>query len=216
MGLKDLFKSKAERDKEVRKTLRQKKRQAERVVEGVKERIDGLKNDRDKSWAEARKYLTAGQKGAAQRCLQSVRADEQIMDQLEKKRWVFDRRLTKLDMAKTDQEFIQALSEISALIDIDPEAVAEGLDEVEDKLDEQQDIDSIWNKAYDKEMVGVESKATDTIPTVEEMMKSLEDEVVADVRGDKIVGTESSGGSTINEEIGKGREKLRKLMEDDK
>jgi len=55
---------------------------------------------------------------------------------------------------------------------------------------------------------------TDMIPTVEEMMSNLEDEVAADVRGNKIVETEPSGGSKIQEEIGEGREKLKKLLED--
>ncbi len=216
MGIGDLFKSKNEREKEERKKRRKAFRDAENAVDSVKDRIGGLKSERDKSWAEAREYLKAGQKAAAQRSLQSVRASEMMMDQLEKKRWVFDQLLTKLEMSKTDQEFSQALGAINAVVEIDPEAVADVLDEVQDKLGEQLDIDKIWNKAYDKEMVGVESKMTDMIPSVEDMMKNLEDEVVADVRGDKIVETESSGGSKVSEEIGEGREKLKKLLEDDK
>jgi len=215
MGLGDLFKSKAEREKELRKERRKAFRQAENAVDAVKDRVRSLKAERDNSWAEAREYLKAGQKGAAQRSLQSVRANELIVDQLEKKRWVFDQLLTKLEMSKTDQEFSQSLGAIDAVVNIDPEAVADVLDEVQDKLGEQLDVDKVWNKTFDREMAGVE-KASDTIPSVEDMMKDLEDEVVADVRGSKVVESEASGGSRINEEIGEGREKLKKLLEVDK
>ena len=66
-------------------------------------------------------------------------------------------------------------------------------------------------------LAGVE-KASDSIPTGEDMMKDLEDEAVADVRGSKVAETvsESSGGSKVSEEIGEGRKRLKELMEDDK
>ena len=216
MAIGDLFKSKGEREKEERKKRRKAFRDAESAVDAVKDRVNGMKGERDKAWKEARQYLKDGNKSAAQRSLQSVRANEMMMLQLEKKRWVFEQLLTKLEMSKTDQDFSQALSAINTVIKIDPEAVADVLDEVQDKLGEQFDIDKIWEKSYDKEMVGVEGKMTDTIPTVEDMMKDLEDEVVADVRGGKVTETESSGGSKVSEEIGEGREKLKRLLEDEK
>lgn len=216
MSFKDIFKSKSTREKEARKKRRKAFRDAERAVESVQERTDKLKSERDSNWAEARSYLKAGQKAAAQRSLQTVRANEMIIDQLEKKRWVFDQLLTKLEMSKTDQEFTQSLKAIDAVVEIDPEAVADVMDEINDKLGEQLDVDKIWNKTFDKEMAGVESKMTDSVPTVEDMMKNLQDEVAADLRGDKIVEGTGEGGSKLAEEISESREKLRKLMEEDK
>ena len=216
MALGDLFKSHKERDKELAKKRRKAFRDAENAVDTVKDRVRKLKAERDKAWKEARQYLKDGQKSAAQRGLQSVRANEMMMDQLEKKRWVFEQLLTKLELSKTDQDFTVALKAINTVIEIDPEVVADVLGEVQDKLGEQVDIDKIWNKEYDKEMAGVENKMTDTIPTVEDMMKDLEDEVVADVRGNKVTGTESSGGSKLSEEIGEGRRKRNDLLEEDK
>ena len=217
MALGDLFKSKKEREKEDRKRRRKAFRDAENAIDTVKARIGTMKADRDKAWAEARQYLKAGQKAAALRCLQSVRAGELMMDQLEKKRWVFQQLTTKLELARTDQEFSGALAAINTVIEIDPEVVADVLSDVQDKLGEQVDVDKIWNQMYDKEMAGVE-KVSDFIPSVEDMMQDLEDEVVADVRGSKIAETvsESSGGSKVSEEIGEGRKRLKELMEDDK
>lgn len=216
MAFKDIFKSKSTREKEARKKRRKAFRDAESAVESVQERIDKLKSERDSNWTEARGYLKAGQKAAAQRSLQTVRANEMIIDQLEKKRWVFDQLLTKLEMSKTDQEFTQSLKAIDAVVEIDPEAVADVMDEINDKLGEQMDVDKIWNKTFDKEMAGVENQMSDTIPTVEDMMKNLEDEVAADLRGDKIVEGSGEGGSKLAEDISESREKLRKLMEEEK
>ena len=216
MALGDLFKSQKERDKELAKKRRKAFRDAENAVDAVKDRVDKLKAERDTAWAGARRYLKDAQKAAAQRNLQSVRASEMIIDQLEKKRWVFEQLLTKLELSKTDQEFTAALSAINTVMQIDPETVADVLDEVQDKLGEQVDIDKIWTKAYDKEMAKVENKMTDSIPSVEDMMQDLEDEVVADVRGGKVPEKESSGGSTFSEEIGEGRRKLNDLLEEDK
>ncbi len=218
MALGDLFKSKKELEQEKNRNRRKAFREAENAVDAVKDRVKGLKNERDKSWKEARQQLKDGNKSASQRCLQSVRASEMMINQLEKKRWVFDQLLIKLEMSKTDQDFTQALSAINTVVEIDPEAVADVLDEVQDKLGEQVDIDKIWDKSYEKEMTGVETKMTDTIPTIDDMMKDLEDEVVADVSNGKIGEKvkDTSGGSSISEEIGKGREKLKRLMEDEK
>jgi hypothetical protein len=217
MALGDLFKSKKDREKELRKQRRKAFRDAENAISTVNGRVESTKADRDKAWAEARQYLKAGQKGAAQRSLQTVRANELIIDQLEKKNWVFKRLTTKLELARTDQEFSQSLAAINVVVEIDPEAVADVLDDVQDKLGEQGDVDKIWSKMYDSEMAGVE-EVSDTIPSVEDMMTDLEDEVVADVRGGKITDTvsESSGGSKVSEEIGEGRKRLNDLLEEDK
>ncbi len=218
MSVSDLFKSKKEREKEERKKRRKAFRDAEKSVDSVKDRINSMKSERDKSWGEARKYLKDGQKGASQRCLQSVRASEMMVNQLEKKRWVFEQLMIKLDLAKTDQEFSGALQAINTVVNIDPEQVADVLDEVQDKLGEQLDVDKLWNNVYEKEMTGIENQETDIIPSVDDMMKNLEDEVVADVRGDKITEkvSKTSGGSKMSDKIGEGRRKLNALLEEDK
>ncbi len=79
MGIGDLFKSKKEREKEVRKQRRKAFRDAESAVDAVKDRVRGMKSERDKAWAEARQYLKDGNKAAAQRSLQGVRANEVMM-----------------------------------------------------------------------------------------------------------------------------------------
>jgi hypothetical protein len=215
MGLGDLFKSKQERERDEAKKRRKAFRDAENAVDVVKDRIAKLKKDRDKSWAEARQYLKDGQKASAQRCVQAVRASEMLMSKLEMKRWVFEQLLSKLELAKSDQDFAQALNAINTVVQIDPDAVADVLDEVQDKLGEQVDTDKIWEKMYGKEMDGVETQMTDTVPPIEDMLKQLEDEVAEDIgagRSSKKTQKESE----ISDQIGEARSRLKKLMEDEK
>ncbi|MBN1506056.1 MAG: hypothetical protein JW955_04375 [Sedimentisphaerales bacterium] len=215
MGLGDLFKSKREREREEAKKRRKAFREAESAVDIVRERIGKLQKDRDKAWAEARQYLKDGQKGGAQRCLQSVRANELLMSKLEMKRWVFEQLLSKMELAKSDQDFAQALSAIDMVVKIDPEVVANVLDEVQDKLGEQVDTDKIWERMYGKEMEGVANQMTDVIPTTDEMMKQLQDEAAADIGTARPARQmEQDGG--VKDQITDARSRLKKLMEDEK
>lgn len=218
MAIRDLFKSKEERDREEQKKRRKAFREAEGAVDVVKERVGKLKKDRDKSWNEARQYLKDGQKAAAQRCLQTCRASEMLMTKLEMKRWVFEQLLSKLELAKSDQDFTKALGAINTVVKIDPEAVADVLGEVEDKLGEQVDTDKIWEKMYGKEMEGVETKMTDVIPSIEDMEKQLQDEVAEDISQDRPSKKKEKTGTdpTVKDRIGGSKERLRKMMEDDK
>ncbi len=214
-----LFMSKKEREREESKKRRKAFREAEGAVDAVKDRITKLKKDRDKAWTEARQYLKDGQKAAAQRNLQTVRASEVMMGKLETKRWVFEQLLTKLDLAKTDQDFTGALAAINTVIKIDPEAVADVLGEVQDKLGEQVDVDRIWEKTHNKEMEGAEAQMTDTIPTTEDMMKQLTDEVAVEIGGSGggvRVAEEGQAGSSVKQQIGEGRRRLKDLLEGDK
>lgn len=216
MALDDLFKSKQERINRDAKKRRKAFREAENAVDVVKERIGRLKKDRDKAWGEARQYLKDGQKAAAQRGLQTVRASELLMSKLEMKRWVFEQLLSKLELAKSDQDFSRALSAINTVVKIDPEAVANVLGEVEDKLGEQVDTDKIWEKMYGKEMAGVETQMTDVIPSTEEMMKQLEDEVAEDIGAARPSQKKTDKESGLKDQIGEARARLKKLMEEDK
>ncbi len=211
-----LFMSKKEREREEAKKRRKAFRDAERAVDVVKDRINKLKKDRDKAWTEARQYLKDGQKAAAQRQLQTCRASEMLMHKLEMKRWVFEQLLSKLELAKSDQDFSQALNAINTVVEIDPDAVADVLDEVQDKLGEQVDTDKIWDKVYGKEMEGVETDMTDAIPSIDDMAKQLEDEVAADIGGTQARTTESQTDPNLKDKIGEGKRRLKDLMEGEK
>ena len=212
MALGDIFKSEKQRKKEQRMQRRRALRDAEGAVDKIRERIDDMKKERDATWREARAYLKAGQKEAAQRCLQSVRAGEVLMSQLEKKHWVSRQLIVRMETAGIDQEIAGSFAVLQQVIDIDPDRISETLDDVREALGEQGDIEKMWDKMYEKDMAGIE-RVSDTIPSVETMMKNLEDEATAEVGGYKVA---DGGFDTINDEISQGRKKLDRLMEDDK
>lgn len=213
MGLKDLFKSGEEIRKEKERARRKAIRDAERAGDSVKDKIADLKLERDKAWNEARAYLRDGQKAAAQRCLQTVQANEIMMGKLERKNWVFNQYITKMQMAKTDQDFAAALDTLNGVLNIDPDKISDVLIEVDDSLSEQSEIDKKWDKQYAAEMNGIAK--VDSIPSIEDMMSNLEKEVVADVSGGKIQ-TSANTQSSIAEEIGTGRRKLKDLIDNKK
>ena len=214
----NLFKSEKDRKREEDKKRRKAFREAERAVDTVKERIDKLKAERDKSWNEARQYLKYGQKAAAQRGIQACRASEMLISKLEMKRWVFEQLLSKMELAKTDQDFSQSLSAINTVTQIDPESVADVLDEVQDKIGEQVDTDKIWEKVYGKEMEGVETKMTDVVPSIEDMERQLQDEVAEDLASARTMATREDDQTSpgVKQQIGEGRRRIRDLLEGDK
>ena len=213
MGWNDLFKSGEAIRKENEKRRRKAIRDAERAIDCVKDKIADLKLERDKAWNEARAYLRDGQKAAAQRCLQTVQANENMMGQLERKCWVSNLYITKLQMAKADQDIAAAMENLSAVLNIDPDKISDVLIDVNDSLSEQSEVDIMWDKRYVAEMNGIAK--VDSIPSIEDMMSNLEKEVIADVSGGKIQ-TSANTQSSIAEEIGTGRRKLKDLIDNKK
>jgi len=214
MALGDIFKSAQQREREKAKKRRKAFRQARNAIQGVKERIAALKKERDRSWGEARQYLIEGQKGAAQRSIQACRAVEVLISKYEMKRWLFEQLLARLELSRTDEEFTKALEAIGNVVNIDPEAIDDVLGEVKDKLGEQADVDKVWERFYEREVEGSQAQLVETIPSVEEMMKQLEDEVAEEI-GSARPAAEQGKETSLSDQIAQARERLRKLMGED-
>ena len=110
------------------------------------------------------------------------------------------------------------MTAVNAVVSIDPDAIADVLDEVQEKLGEQVDSDRIWEKVYGKEMAGVETQFEDVIPSVEDMEKQLEDEVAAELGGRTAERVAEPGEteSSVGQQIGEARKRLKDLLEGDK
>jgi len=178
-----LFMSREGRRKQDRRDRRKAFREAERAVDGVKDRIHDLQRESAKSWDQAREALKTGQKAAAQRLLTGYRAAQILATKLEQKRWVFEQYLTRMEMARSDQDFAQAMEGINKVVSIDPENVADVFDSAQDILGEQIDADAFWDKLYRKEMAGAEGQMEDYIPSIEELSGQLEQEAAVEVGG---------------------------------
>ena len=211
MGLFDLFKSPQERERERKKLERQAHRKAESAIETGKERIASLTRDNDKTWGRAKELLQSGRKAAAQRELNRFRATELLVDQLEKKNWICEHYLMRLENSTIDNQFAEAMEAINAVTVIHPERIMETMDNVTDKLEEQTDIDKYWGRLHDTETNRAGSKDSEVVPDMDSLMSALESEVAHGVASSPIAGS----GANVSEQIGTGRAEAKKLLGDD-
>ena len=201
------IKTKKEKERAVRKERRRAYRQAENAVQDVKDRIKRMEKDAGADWQKAREALKEGRQAAAQRALTSYRAAQVLTTKLEQKRWVFEQYLMKMETAGTDAEFATALAAVNKVTEINPERVEDVFDTAGELLGEQQDADRFWSALYDKEMEGAVGGLQDRIPTIEELSKSLEQEV-----GAEIGGAAAKTASELEQRIGDGARKVKELL----
>ena len=201
------FKTKKERERQMRKDRRRAFRQAENAVLEVKDRAKRMEKDADADWQKAREALKEGKQAAAQRALTSYRAAQVLMTKLEQKRWVFEQYLMKMETAGTDAEFASALAAVNKVVAINPEMVEDVFDTAGELLGEQQDADRFWSTIYDKEMEGAVGGLQDRIPTIEELSKALEQEVSVEIGG-----AAAKTASELEQRIGDGARKVKEML----
>lgn len=204
-----LFMTKEGRRKEERRERRKAFREAENAVDSVKDRIKKMDREAKKQWGEAREAMKSGQKAVAKRLITSYRAAQVLMTKLEQKRWVFEQYVTKMEMAKSDQEFAEALGSLNKVVSVDPEKVADVFEASQDILGEQVDSDRFWAKLYEKEMDGAVGALEDNIPSIEELSKQLEQEAAVEVGG----GSAERVNDQIDSRIGQGKDRVNKLLD---
>jgi hypothetical protein len=203
-----LFMSREGRKRQERSERRKAFRDAERAVDNVKDRIRQMQREGDKQWQQARDAVKSGQKAAAQRFLTGYRATQTLAAKLEQKRWVFEQYLAKMEMARSDQDFSEALGGLNKVVQIDPEKVADVFESAQDLLGEQVDSDRFWERLYRKEMDGAEGSMEDYIPSLDQLSSQLEQEAAAEVGG----ATERVD-SELDKRIGEGQARVRDLLD---
>lgn len=172
--LHQIFTSDEELDREREAEIRKAVRNAENALDHTKDRIADLQKERDAKWAEARKYLQAGQKAAAQQSLVGVQSAESLMAGLERKSFVFRQMAFKLEMTAVDQKLVSSMRNLSDTVKVDTEAIQSALENADSVLADQENADKLWAKMYGKEMNGLGAQE---IPSVNEMTQQLYDEL---------------------------------------
>ena len=210
-NLSQLFKSAKQRQREKERQRRQAFRRAEMALDDVKTKIKSLEREGRDAWVQARELMKTGQKAAAQRAIVKYRGAQVMTVKLDQKRFAFEQSLMHLEMAKTDNSFAEALELMAVVTDINPEKVDDVLVSVDMKRSEQGEVDKLWQKEYQRFMEGAEGALEDFVPSLEELGKQLEDEAAQEV-GD--AEGESAKGE-LAENIEEGRERIRKLLEEE-
>lgn len=177
------FKTAKEKERAERREKRHALRRAEGVIDDVVERIKKMEKDSDAEWARAKEAAKEGKQAAAQRALTSYRSAQVLITKLEQKKWVFKQVLMKLETAGTDADFAKALGMMNKVVNINPELVEDVFDEAGDLLAEAGDTDKFWAQMYGKEVEGSKVALQDHIPSMEDLEKTLQEEVAGKITG---------------------------------
>lgn len=177
------FKTGKEKERAERREKRHALRRAEGAIDEVIERIKRMEKDAEAEWERAREAAKEGKQAAAQRALTSYRSAQVLITKLEQKKWVFKQVLMKLETAGTDSEFAKALAAVNKVTNINVEMVEDVFDEASDLLAEAGDTDKFWSQMYGKEVEGSKEALKDHIPLMEDLEKTLQEEVAGKITG---------------------------------
>lgn len=177
------FKTGKEKERAERREKRHALRRAEGAIDEVIERIKRMEKDAEAEWERAREAAKEGKQAAAQRALTSYRSAQVLITKLEQKKWVFKQVLMKLETAGTDSEFAKALAAVNKVTNINVEMVEDVFDEASDLLAEAGDTDKFWSQMYGKEVEGSKEALKDHIPSMEDLEKTLQEEVAGKITG---------------------------------
>jgi len=175
------FKTQKEKARAERREKRHALRAAEGAVDEVTARIKRMEKEADAEWERAREAAKEGKQAAAQRALTSYRAAQVLVTKLEQKKWVFKQVLMKLETAGTDAEFAKALGMVNKVTNINVDMVEDVFDEAGDLLAEAGDTDKFWAQMYGKEVEGTKGALQDHIPSMEDLEKTLQEEVAGKI-----------------------------------
>ena len=175
------FRGKKEKERAERREKRHALRRAEGAIDEVVERIKRMEKDAEAEWERAREATREGKQAAAQRALTSYRSAQVLITKLEQKKWVFKQVLMKLETAGTDSEFAKALAAVNKVTNINVEMVEDVFDEAGDLLTEAGDTDKFWSQMYGKEVEGSKEALKDHIPSMEDLEKTLQEEVAGKI-----------------------------------
>ena len=175
------FKTGKEKERAERREKRHALRRAEGAIDEVVERIKRMEKDAEAEWERAREAAKEGKQAAAQRALTSYRSAQVLTTKLEQKKWVFKQVLMKLETAGTDSEFAKALAAVNKVTNINIEMVEDVFDEAGDLLAEAGDTDKFWSQMYGKEVEGSKEALKDHIPSMEDLEKTLQEEVAGKI-----------------------------------
>lgn len=177
------FKTGKEKERAERREKRHALRRAEGAIDEVVERIKRMEKNAEAEWERAREAAKEGKQAAAQRALTSYRSAQVLITKLEQKKWVFKQVLMKLETAGTDSEFAKALAAVNKVTNINVEMVEDVFDEAGDLLAEAGDTDKFWSQMYGKEVEGSKEALKDHIPSMEDLEKTLQEEVAGKITG---------------------------------
>ena len=212
MGLFDIFTSKKKADQEAKRTKNRAERRAERVIDDMQYRQKNLEKECSKLWEKARQQLMSGQKSAAAATLSIYKSKLAMANRNERQYIMARHQADIMTNAAMMQGVAGALQELAEVSNVDPDAVAEQMDKIDEVNDDISETNKIMEKSYERSMAKLDKDLEDASDMVgdDELMKILETETAGSVMGAHV--TESSDKVPTAAEINSGRDNLKKLL----
>ena len=210
----NVFKSKTEQEREERRKRHQNERKVEQDIENFTEAIAKLTEERTIIWNQARELLKSGRRAEAQRTLLFYKKFDIVINKLEKQKFFLKCQALQVSTTGNVNKTLYDIMTMAADHDIDPNKLAEGLNDVQMIVEEILDSDKVMNKAFDKDLdhMAQEVAAGDISYKDDELMAALENECAAEVLGPKVADTSLSDKPVSHEDISAGAERLKKIL----
>lgn len=193
----NLFMSQADKELAEKLKVRQAFRGADKALQRVNTEVSRMCSERDKLWKQAKAYKMDGQTMAAKRALQSFRAQELHIANLQMKGWGFEQIMLKMKLAEIDTAFAKALGGLGKVPLTGSNMLESTLDQLGMKMDDFADTNNIWANLYTEEMSKVDADPENNIPSLDELDSFLTEEAAAEVN--------SSHAETVQEPTSVGR-----------
>jgi len=193
MAISDLFKSGAERKRELKRKQHQLEREARKGIRKLDDSIREHEKQRQELWEKAKQFLITGQKAEAANLVRQHKLLGVSVNRLIRQKSVMESKLTQVSTAGSIGEIARLTKEFAQSLNIDPIGLGEDLDEIEEVTDNADDINETIDAAYqrDVEKAAVEAERTQT-SNIDDEMKALELEAAASLGGNGIKVPESA------------------------
>lgn len=200
---------KANVENDQRRKLTAAKLKATRAIEGCQLSVKKLEETNAKTWANARRLMKEGKRSLAAFELKKFRTLELMLEQFNKKIWIMEFYLIRLDCSQTDALFSEALGDVTNLTTVDLNTTQEVLDKTQELIDQQNDVERLWNDCCNGVLSAGANQASETTSGIDELMKQLEAEAACEVGGAASV---SESAAQCSDEIAAGRASLEELV----
>ena len=215
MAFGDIFKSRAEREREIRTKQLKLERDARKGIEKLDESASDLEQQRKDLWHKAGQYLKTGQKSEAENLVRQHKARGILLNKLQQQKFVIESRLTQCAIASTMNGIVQSVGDFAKCLNLDPGVMDANMDKIDSLLDDTEVTWDILGRAYNRDVRKMKSQGeTYGESDIASEMEALEREAAASVmsasKGTRTVRDNVS--EDINEGLNKIKERFSKVQ----
>ena len=202
------MKRKMEEERERRRA----KRDTQRAIFSAQDKIQEFEDRNRETWEKAREAIKAGRKQSARVELAKYRMMGNLISQFQKKVWILEFYQLKLDAASTIDTLTSATSDLSHVINLDPEKTINAMNNLQDEVEGLSEIDALFEDVFKEETRETGRRDADAVPSVDTLMNALETEAARELGG--AAAPLDSKSDELASDIASGRERMKNLVDE--